>query len=126
MAYAGKEQSMKKNGIDMSNTTDNEKIFIEVFQKYGYVVESFGKSFIADNGIFCIPFTVIPRNYPVISTISFSSQDKENIEKYYADCDYIGCKIFNDWMNNDLHFTPIGRLCNHDHGIHEVEMALNF
>ena len=100
--------------------------FVELFKKHGYNVEPFGKSFIADNGIFCIPFTEVgTETFPEISAISFLSSDKEEIKKEYDGEEYIGCKVFSDWMNDCLKFHPFGRICNHDHGLYEIETILS-
>lgn len=99
--------------------------FIELFKKYGYDIEPFGKSYIADNGVFCIPFTEVGINFPEISAVSFLSSDKSAIKKQYEKEEYIGCKVFSDWMNNHLQFHHIGGICNHDHSLYEVEMWLS-
>ena len=99
--------------------------FVELFERYGYKVESFGDSYIADNGTFCIPFTNVgTERHPLISGASFLSCDKENIKKQYEGENRIGCRVFSDWMNGTLKFTQIGGVCNHDHSIYEVESWL--
>lgn len=99
--------------------------FKELFEKYGYTVEPVGKSYIAYNDVFCIPFTEVGRsNFPEISAISFLSCDKDAILKYYAEEEYIGSKVFSDWMNRLLPFTPFGSICNHDHSLYEIESWL--
>jgi hypothetical protein len=99
--------------------------FAELFNKYGYSVEEFGKSYIAKNQVFCIPFTEFGTiNYPKISAISFLLTDLADIKKQYSKDDYIGCQIFEDWMNRRLKFTPCGGIRNHDHSLFEVESWL--
>lgn len=99
--------------------------FVRLFEEYGYKVETFGKSYIAYNDTFCIPFTNVgTEDYPMISAVSFLSKDKENIKKKYEGEELIGCEVFSDWATNRLEFTHIGGICNHDHNIHEVESWL--
>ena len=99
--------------------------FVELFKKYGYIVEKYGNgdtnSYIADNGVFCIPFTEHECPFPMISGVSFLSCDKEGIIKKYKDEGYIGCKVFSDLMNNRLPFFQFGGICNNDHDYYEVE-----
>jgi hypothetical protein len=100
--------------------------FVKLFEKYGYKVEPFGKSYIADNGIFCVPFTEREGfGYPEVSAISFLSCDKEDIKKTYKNSEYIGYDIFSDWSNNRLKYHRFGGICNHDHSLYEVEKFLN-
>lgn len=106
--------------------------FVELFQKYGYKIEVIkmdgltdSNSFIADNGIFCIPFTEIKcGQFCQISAMSFSSYDHKKIKEKYKGVD-IGCAIFADWMNRHLIFLPIGGLANHDYDLQEIESWLN-
>lgn len=99
--------------------------FVKLFRKYGYNVEVYGESFIADNGVFCVPFTVKEGNLSnECSAVSFLSSDKESIKEHYKGEKYIGCKVFSDWMNNRLKFTHIGGICNHDHSLFEIESFL--
>lgn len=103
--------------------------FVKLFESNGFSVESFGDmSYIADNGTFCVPFTVHSMQtkygpHSDISAVSFLSEDKELIKEYYRkrDKQYIGCEVFSDWMNNILKFTPIGGICNHDYSFFEIE-----
>lgn len=45
--------------------------FVNLFKKYGYSIEAFGDSYIADNGTFCVPFTEYgDKIYPLISAVS--------------------------------------------------------
>ncbi len=99
--------------------------FVELFKEYGYSIEQFGDSYIADNGTFCVPFTEYnTETYPLISAISFLSCDKEEIKKQYNNQNHIGFKIFSDWMNNRLKFLPFGGIGNHDHSLGEVRNVL--
>ena len=103
--------------------------FVELFERYGFVVEEFGPdSYIADNGVFCVPFTVhtVKTKYGInqdISAVSFLSEDKEAIKEYYRtrEKQYIGCEVFSDWMSDKLKFIHVGRICNHDHALFEVQ-----
>ena len=103
--------------------------FVKLFENYGFTVEYFGPdSYIADNGVFCVPFTVHVTKtnygqYSDIAAVSFLSDDKEAIKEYYEgrDKQYIGYEVFSDYMNDRLKFTHIGRICNHDHMDFEVE-----
>ena len=104
-------------------------VFVELFEKHGFTVESFGtNSYIADNGVFCVPFTVhtVTTRYGThqdISAVSFFSADKDAIKEYYKSrgTQYIGYEVFSDWMNNQLKFAHVGDLCNHDHIEYEVQ-----
>ena len=97
-------------------------MFKKLFEQYGYSVEEFGRSFIAEDGIFCIPFTEFGETFPMISAVSFLSCDKEKIKEDYADCkDRIGHELFSDFMNDILAYTHIGGICNHDLSLGEVE-----
>lgn len=100
--------------------------FKELFESYGYKVESFGKSYIADNGVFCIPYTEFNRgSSKEIAGVSFLSDDKESIKAKYKDfADEIGFRLFYDWMSNRCDFVHIGNVCNHDHTLYEVESWL--
>lgn len=100
--------------------------FKELFESYGYKVESFGKSYIADNGMFCVPYTEFPYGCSVaMAGVSFLSEDKEVIKKKYKDsADNIGFEIFNDYMSNRCDFVHIGGIGNHDHTLYEVESWL--
>lgn len=103
--------------------------FVKLFEEYGFTVELFGpNSYIADNGTFCVPFTVHTYNtkygeYSDIAAVSFLSDDKEAIKDYYRrnDKQYIGYEVFSDYMNDRLKFVHVGRICNHDHVAFEVE-----
>ena len=103
--------------------------FVKLFEDYGFTVEPFGpSSYIADNGTFCVPFTVdmASTGYGGLNTIaavSFLSDDKEAIKEYYKSRNrmYIGHEVFSDYMNNLLKFTHIGRICNHDHALFEIQ-----
>ena len=89
-------------------------MFKELFERYGYTVEEFGKGFIADNGVFCIPFSQFScRSYEFMSGVSFLSEEKQ-----------IGFAVFSDWMNDCLECQPFGRLGNHDLSLGEVECWL--
>ena len=47
-------------------------LFVELFKEFGYSVEQFGDSYIADNGTFCVPFTEYgDKKYPLVSAVSF-------------------------------------------------------
>lgn len=96
--------------------------FKDLFEAYGYTVEPFGKSYIADNGMFCVPYTEFPYGGSVaMAGVSFLSEDKEAIKKKYKNsADNIGFKIFNDYMSNRCNFVHIGKICNHDHTMFEV------
>ena len=98
--------------------------FVKLFERNGYTVENFNSedSFIADNGMLCIPFTV--RHDGLASAISFLSCDKEDIKKAYKNSEHIGYDIFSDWMNNRLKFCRYGRVGNHDHSTYEIECAI--
>lgn len=100
--------------------------FVELFKEFGYSVEEFGNSsYIADNGIFCVPFTEYgDETYPMISAVSFLSCDKEDIKNQYRGEERIGFKIFSDWMNNKLKFPQFGKIGNHDHSLGEVRNVL--
>ena len=103
--------------------------FVKLFESNGFTVELFGdNSYIADNGPFCIPFTVhtMTTKYGHISdvtAVSFLSEDKETIKNHYKSRNkqYIGCEVFSDWMNNILKFTIIGGLCNHNYSFFEIQ-----
>lgn len=101
-------------------------MFKELFERYGYTVEEFGKGFIADNGVFCIPFSQFScRSYEFMSGVSFLSEDKETIKKSYSSQEkQIGFAVFSDWMNDCLECQPFGRLGNHDLSLGEVECWL--
>lgn len=104
-------------------------VFKDLFERYGFKVESFGpESYIADNGTFCVPFTehTVHTKYGVysdISAVSFLSEDKNAIIEHYRskDVKYIGCEVFSDYMNDKIKFIHVGRICNHDHTVFEVE-----
>lgn len=105
-------------GIEVNN-------FVNLFKKYGYSVEAFGDSYIADNGTFCVPFTEYgDKIHPLISAVSFLSCDKENIKQHYKGVERIGFKVFSDWMNDQLKFSHFGGLGNHDHSLGEVQSWL--
>ena len=100
--------------------------FVELFKKYGYSIEPFGESYIADNGVFCIPFTEVgSTDFPEISAVSFSSSDKSDIKKQYEGEKYIGRKVFSDWRNDELQFQHLGGICNYNHRLGEVEAWLS-
>ena len=104
--------------------------FVRLFEEYGFTVEPFGiDSYIADNGVFCVPFSVHTVNtnyggYSDISAVSFLSCDKDAIKNHYRDEKHIGYAVFSDYMNDRLKFTHIGNICNHDHATFEVESWL--
>ena len=94
-------------------------MFKELFKKYGYDVEPFEDSFIADNGVFCVVYTEKDRfGFPEIAAVSFVSSDKEILKQHYAGKEKIGHQVFEDYIMN------MGIICNHDHYITEVEWAL--
>lgn len=103
--------------------------FVRLFEEYGFNVEPFGhNSYIADNGTFCVPFTVDTTKtaygeFSTIAAVSFLSCDKEDIKTYYTkrNTRCIGHDVFSDWMNDRLKFMHIGKICNHDHSAGEVE-----
>ncbi len=115
--------------LNMKHRKEHIKMseFKELFEEYGYTVEPFGiNSYIANNGIHCVPFTEVgTENFPEISAISFLSIDIDNIKSRYKNEEYIGCRVFSDFMNDLLRFNPHGGLCNHDHSLFEVEKWLN-
>lgn len=113
---------MKRN---ITNLGENEQMIIETFRILGYTVEPFNQSFIADNGTFCIPFTIASNRLPIVSAVSFSSADKEALKQKYSDCDFIGCELFSSWMNDTLEFKHVGRICNHDYDVYELKMLLS-
>lgn len=84
--------------------------FVELFERYGYKVEPFGDSYIADNGKFCIPFTIVgtEENPLITGAVVFSSCDKENIKKQYEGENQIGYRVLYDLMDGTLKFTQIG------------------
>lgn len=100
-------------------------MFVELFKEFGYSVEQFEDSYIADNGTFCVTFTEYgDKEYPLVSAVSFLSRDKEDIKKHYNGVNRIGFKIFSDWMNNSLDFSQFGGIGNHDHSLGEIRNVL--
>ena len=100
-------------------------MFKELFEKYGYKVEKFEDSFIADNGVFCVLYT--EKDFfgiPEIAAVSFLSYDKDILKKHYKGKEKIGHCVFEDWMMNRLPCMHTGSICNHDHSITELEWAL--
>ena len=99
--------------------------FKQLFEEYGFTVEEFGKSYIAHNAVFCVPYTEVgEERFPEISAISFSVADLDDIKNHYANEEYIGCKVFHDFMNHHLKFRHVGGILNHDHSLYEVELWL--
>lgn len=100
-------------------------LFVELFKEFGYSIEQFGDSYIADNGTFCVPFTEYgDKTYPLVSAVSFLSCDKEDIKKHYNGVSHIGFEVFSDWMNNRLNFQHFGGIGNHDHSVGEIRSVL--
>lgn len=104
--------------------------FKKLFESYGYSVEAYGNSgnsYIADNGVFCIPFTEYNtiNGIAEMSGVSFLSDDKDAIKEHYKnkECE-IGFEVFPDWMIGAIEFVHIGGICNHDHSIFEVDSWL--
>lgn len=103
-------------------------IFKKLFESYGYSVEAYGNSgnsYIADNGIFCIPFTEYNNTIDgttEMSGVSFLSDDKDAIKKHYKNRE--DDDVFADWMIGAIEFVHIGGICNHDYSISEVDSWL--
>lgn len=111
--------------------TDNRGLlfmskFVELFTCYGYAVQQVGeKSYIADNGFYCIPFTELNRGcFSEITAMSFLSYDKEEIKQRYDAEKHIGYSIWSDYMQGVLRIMPYGTLCRRDLTLYEVERWL--
>jgi len=112
-------------------TTNN---FQKLFIIYGYKVEQLTeRSYIADNGLYCVAFTETPRPNGIDSLmcgVSFLSEDKELIKKSYPVTDKhgfpseIGYEVWSDYMNDMLSRKGLfwfGGIANHDYSAFEVE-----
>lgn len=66
--------------------------FVALFQEFGYTVEQVGEdSFIADNGVFCIPYTEYDNSgKPEMYAITIDSCHKEELKERFKDEKYIG------------------------------------
>lgn len=66
--------------------------FVALFQEFGYTVEQVGEdSFIADNGIFCIPYIEHDLNgRPEIYAITIDSCHKEELKEIFKGEEHIG------------------------------------
>lgn len=100
-------------------------MFKELFERYGFTIETFGASYIADNGVFCVPFTEF-KAYGTyfMAGVSFLSIDKEILKtKYNCVADKVGFEVYNDMVRNNKtkEITHVGSICNHDHSLFEVE-----
>ena len=97
--------------------------FIELFEIYGFKVQKINDIlYIADNGIYCIPF--IEFKNKTISAVSFSTEDAEDIIEYYKEKDHRHTNIYNDYMRSEIPWLQYGNICNHDHTLCEIETWL--
>ena len=84
----------------------------ELFNQYGYRVEAYGALghyYVADNGIYCIHFIKISAGvcYPDIMAITFRSQDRKAVEKYYEDKGPIVRTAYSDYIHDCLPFEVV-------------------
>ncbi len=127
-----KQMSELKNLKNMEKT-----VFKKLFESHGFTVEKLtDNSFIADDGLICVPYTEYtnrPGSYTYLCGISFLSEDKTKILKIFNRTDNpdfpaeIGYNVWDAFMNRILDrygITPWGRICNHDHSVYEIESML--
>ena len=101
--------------------------FAELFQEFGYTVEQVGEeSFLADNGVFCVPYTEYHRNgIPKISAVTFDSCHKEELKALFTNEKQIGYAVWREYINARLEFPTYGFIAtNHDCMFCEVRSAL--
>ena len=97
--------------------------FKSLFEKYDFSIEQVSPySFIADNGIFCVPYTEFPYGDTVrMAGVSFLSCNKEDIKsKYKKHMENLGFTLFAD-VGLSCPFYHVGGICNHDNSLYEVE-----
>ena len=87
--------------------------FVALFQKFGYTVEQIGSdSFIADNGVFCVPYTEYDRDgSPEMWAITIDSCHKEELKEFFKDEEQIGCAA---WCRRGPFKVYDNYICNHD------------
>lgn len=97
--------------------------FEVLFKAYGYTVEQMSEdSFIADNGVFCIPYTEYDRyGSPEMLAITIDSCHKEELKEMFKDEEQIGCAAYCDRPPFKVYWDYI---CNHDCMFYEVKNAL--
>lgn len=112
--------------------------FKKLFEKYGYNVEKLtDRSFLADNGKICVPYTEYsntPNGNHYICGVSFLSCDREKLieiidkrKNMHRLPIEIGFEVWDGYMNGWLMKAGIcryGRIANHDHSIYEIENAI--
>lgn len=110
--------------------------FVKIFEEYGFTVEKFGDmSYIADNGIICVPFTIHPHQnqyscFSDIAAVSFLSEDKDAIKAYYKskDIQNIGDGVWSDYANRLLGrrgFMQFGGIGKRDYAPFEIRNILD-
>lgn len=99
-------------------------VFVELFKKYGFEVEPFGKgqSFIATNDKYCLPCTV-SEQWEELFTVTFPADAKKRLEVQYENT-YIGQAVHRDRTNYSLEVFPSAGIWGNDLRLHEVEAWL--
>lgn len=97
--------------------------FKELFEKYGYTVEQMEENtYIADNGIYCIPYTEYDRGgEPECRAVTISSCYKEQMRKVFKGEKKNG-RV--EWWCHIPKNSYIDYICNHDCMYWEVENLL--
>lgn len=102
--------------------------FTKMFLRNNWKVESLDtNSFCAENGVFCVFFSVYQNGGEIASAVSYLMEDKKSIidawKTYNKDSRFptpIGTFVYSDWVNHQR-FFHMGGVCNHDHTCWEVE-----
>lgn len=97
--------------------------FVELFQEFGYTVEQVGEdSFIADNGVFCVPYTEYDRyGSPEMYAITIDSCHKEELKERFKDEEQIGRAA---WCRGVPFKVYTNYIYNHDCMFYEVRDSL--
>lgn len=107
--------------MEMSNSA---RLFIELFEKYGFeVTPKEHNSFIADNGLYCVFATAYSfYGRSELMAVSFYSCCREEVNKLCRNSPIgIGAEVYNRISNNRLGVSHAGPLLNHDYSDYEIE-----
>ena len=97
--------------------------FKELFEKYGFEVEQWSEdSYIADNGVYCIPYTEHDRyGSPEIWAITVDSCNRAQLKEMFKTETQIGCAAWCQGVPFPVYHDLIH---NHDNMYFEVENTL--